>query len=184
MGLGPAWSPEDLEILIENQLLSTEVLAEKLGRSVPAIRSAKLRISRGWRSVGTPRVEEKASPGGRTGRVCAKWTAEDSQVITDNWDTTAQELADRLGRSVQSVRNERMRQRRAAGVPVTVPKMEVPEQDLWKRKPGVYEKVVGRLLLEDKECMAAWMHAHGYSSFNITDEDARGWITIVCLKES
>lgn len=54
---------------------------------------------------------------------------------------------------------------------------------MWERPPGVYVEIIGRMLMEYPDAMDAWMHAHGYVSFEIKFEDSLGWVTITCVKE-
>jgi hypothetical protein len=152
-----------MALLKDNRFLSNAVLADKLGRTIHAVRNMK----------------NKLPPAG----TCIPWSDEDRQLLADSVGVPEKELADTLGRSVQAVRNERLNQRRKSGAPAKNASPSVPHQDLWDRPPGTYVEIIGQVLIDTEDCMAAWMHAHGYSTFAINFQDPLGWTTIVCVKE-
>jgi hypothetical protein len=166
-GRGPAWTEADLETLKANSQMSNTDLGKKLGRSPLAIRAMKNKLG----ADACPRA-----------RPVTKWTQNEMDFVLETMDKPIGEIAVVLGRTESAVQNARIRSKRANGLHVREHKPKPERQELWELPPGIYQKMVGRILLEDEEIMGHWMHAHGFSSFEIVDEDSRGWITLLCAK--
>jgi hypothetical protein len=178
---GPAWSEEDIKFLKANYALSDELLAEKLGRSWSGVKNMRQKIG-----AAKSRGRKRLNPEKVIVRPCGKWSPDDLDFVLETMDKSINEVAAALNRTVSSVQNARIRVKREHGLEVRTCVRnnpdQVPKQELWELPPGIYEKMVGRILLDNEEIMGHWMHAHGFSSFEIVDEDSRGWITLACVK--
>lgn len=173
MGTGRAWTEDEKAFLVANWAVPNDILAEKFGRPVLGIRHMRTKLGppEGFKSCGALRPT-------------VKWTQDDLDFIYETLGKPLADVCGYLGRSKSSVTNARLRVKREHGFEIRkISKDNVPRQDLWDRPPGVYAEIIGCVLIEMTDCMDAWMHAHGYSSFEISFEDPTGWTTVTCVKE-
>lgn len=164
MGRGTAWSKEETELVRANLFLPNEVLAEKIGRTPDAIRNFR----------------KKLFPGrGGPVRPVVAWTDEELELLRETLNLPSKEVCEVLGRSEQSVRNARIRVKRAAGIPVhkaVNPTVEIPPV----KAPGDYIELLDEFIVSDAECMRIWLKWNGYASYRTLDCDKFGWVSLLC----
>lgn len=87
------------------------------------------------------------------GMAASKWTEEELQILLENPDLDTTILAEKLGRSNNSVAQKRW-------------KLQKPEHCMTaqfdKRPSGWYEESVGQMLIEFEPAWESWKHYHRY----------------------
>jgi hypothetical protein len=104
------------------------------------------------------------------------WSEEDDQVIRDNAGIPVKVLADKIGRSVNSVSQRRHRLLHGR------PKVEGAEYD--ERPSGWYSERIGTLLLNYQDAYQSWKHFHGYTEVKHVDTGTDGWTTLLCRRDA
>jgi hypothetical protein len=167
MGSAPRWSEEEKALLRDNTWMSNEEISEKIGRSAFCVMKMRTKL----KLPGAQRPDRR------------KWTDEELNFVHDHPELSLKQIATALDRTYSSVNNIRFKERIAAGIIPDKRKTGRPVNDLLLRPPGTYVEIVGLLLLDFTEAWECWMHAHGYTSYEVKFTDSLGWVTMTCVKE-
>lgn len=102
------------------------------------------------------------------------WTEEDKKLVLENPEIPTQVLADKLGRTYQSVAQFRYRHKK--------PKLNTLDYDT--RPSGWYGETVGKLLMEFPDAWESWLHYHRYVEYKEMGMNAQGWVMLLCRRDA
>lgn len=114
------------------------------------------------------------------------WSAEESAIVRENPDLTCKVLADKIGRSESGVRNERLRQKKAAGESTRKYVKGLATWEFDERPSGWYGEKIGLLLVEYQEAFEAWKHYHRYVEVLYVGQEMAGfgWVSLWCRRDA
>jgi len=103
------------------------------------------------------------------------WTDEEKALVHANPDLDTRVLADKLGRTYQSVVQFRYR---------TKSSYKHNTEDFDRRPSGWYGETIGTLLMHYGDAWKTWKHYHRYVEVKIIGEDNLGWTSLLCRRDA
>ena len=94
------------------------------------------------------------------------WSDEEIQILRDNPDMATTALADKLGRTYQSVSHKRQN---------LIREFKANTDDYDRRPSGWYTEVVGTLLLSYPDAFETWKHFHRYVEIKEVGTGSDSW---------
>jgi hypothetical protein len=106
------------------------------------------------------------------------WTEEEVKILLDNPDMDTRALAEKIGRTRQSVGNKRS---------VLTCGYKANTENYDRRPSGWYEETIGKMLVECKDAFDSWKHYHRYVECVYMGEKLERidvWVTMNCRRDA